>query len=279
MSNAATKFLSISSILIVLCLIPACSKDSNKQAESLLNSAEESFANHDYDKTLTLLDSIDKTYPKAIEIRKQAMNIRPKAIEGALINKIAENDSMLAVNLLMGDSLCRNLTKVDNPLEPYYISKSDANATSQYSVEGLHGRVAPDGMFYIIASSKGTTPFTTVILESDNGTAQTTEVNPDGERNKILDSNRVVTYIAGECDAIGKLLTSNPSAPVKVSLKSGDKTIKQFILSHNQQKGIIETYLTAETFRKCHRLRIEKNKLEKQLSISRQQIANTLSVD
>ncbi len=279
MLNAVIKFLSIISILIAMCLMSSCGDDSNKRAESLLTSAEESFANHDFDKTLTLLDSIDRAFPKAIEIRKKAMNVRPKAIEGALVNKIALNDSILAINLLIGDSLCRNLTKVDNPIEPYYISKSDANAVSQYTIEGLHGRVAPDGMFYMIASSKGKTPFTTVTLESDNQSAQTTVVNPDGERNKILDSNRVVTYIAGECDAIGKFLTTNPSATVKVSLKNGDKTIKQFILSKNQQKGIIETYLTAETFKKCHLLQIEKNKLEKQLTLSRQQIANTLSAD
>ncbi|MDE7410488.1 MAG: hypothetical protein K2M94_00415 [Paramuribaculum sp.] len=276
MSNAVTKALFIIGLPLISYISTSCSDDNVKRAENLLSSAEESLANHDFNHTLSLLDSIDHAYPKVIDVRKKAMSIRPKAMEGAIINKIAETDSMLAINLIAGDSLSRNLIKIDNPIEPYFISQADANIKSQYNVEGLHGRVAPDGMFYIIASASGSAPFTTIAVETGGLTAETSAVNPDGERNRMLDKNRVITYIAGECDSVGRIL-SDYNTPATVILKNGDKEIKRFTLSESQREGISDTYLTAQAFMKCHLLRIEKAKLEKQLSLSRQQIADTYS--
>ncbi len=87
--------------IIVLTLITAamalsaCSKSDNEKARELLNKAQKEYDNGAFEKSLSLVDSLRRTYPKAIEERKEALKIFQDASEKLAQKQIADTDGEL----------------------------------------------------------------------------------------------------------------------------------------------------------------------------------------
>ena len=57
-------------------VLVACGSNTQKEAERLLQQANEQFTQKRYDRALITLDSLRKVYPGAIDTRKQALKLR-----------------------------------------------------------------------------------------------------------------------------------------------------------------------------------------------------------
>ena len=67
------------SILFVLgvALLTSCNADkTNERASELLNQATSQFEQKQYDEALQIIDSLRRTYPTAVEARKQALTLQ-----------------------------------------------------------------------------------------------------------------------------------------------------------------------------------------------------------
>ena len=84
---------------MLVVMLVACGTSTQKEAEELLQNANELFEQHAYDKALTALDSLRKVYPGAIDTRKKALKLRQSIELKQSQEELAQVDSMLqAVN-------------------------------------------------------------------------------------------------------------------------------------------------------------------------------------
>lgn len=60
----------------VTMMLSACSDGQQKAAEQLLARADQLFEQQQYDRALIVIDSLRKTYPTAIDIRRQALRLQ-----------------------------------------------------------------------------------------------------------------------------------------------------------------------------------------------------------
>ncbi|MDE7024281.1 MAG: hypothetical protein K2O88_00165 [Paramuribaculum sp.] len=252
----------------------SCSSDREK-AEGLYKQAEAFVNEGNNEHALVLLDSIDHTYPGEVDVRREGMHLRPMAIEKITLAELSHTDSLLAVYSLKSDSIGKFIAKVDNPIEPYFVA-AEFKDKSPVSAPGLYARITPDGQFYILSSINKPVNSTSVTISLPDGTsAQSAIVPHDGERNDKQGGAEIITFMQAECDTIGVLATKNPSAKFMLVFNGG----KQYSmpLPDNQLKALATMYEAASLFRNLKVLQIRKTHLEKQLELSRSQIARTFN--
>ena len=63
-------------MLMLLLLLTSCQDSRKKEAESMLQKADQLFKEQKYDRALIVIDSLRKVYPEAIEARKQALTLQ-----------------------------------------------------------------------------------------------------------------------------------------------------------------------------------------------------------
>ena len=81
-------------------MLSACSDSRQKAAEQMLERAGQLFEQRQYDRALIVIDSLRKTYPTAIDIRKQALTLQQNIELKWSQEELAVLDSTLqAVNL------------------------------------------------------------------------------------------------------------------------------------------------------------------------------------
>ena len=79
----------------VTLLLSACGDDQQKAAEQLLARAEQLFDQQQYDRALIAIDSLRKTYPAAIDIRRQALFLQQSIELKRSQEELAVLDSVL----------------------------------------------------------------------------------------------------------------------------------------------------------------------------------------
>ena len=122
MYNAANKPLFITTIASAIIsagiLATSCSGSSaneEKEASLLLQQADSAATTHDFTLALELLDTIKSKYPAQIDIQRQAMALRPKVEEGAIIREIEQTDSLSAYIAYRIDSIMPQFQLVHDP--------------------------------------------------------------------------------------------------------------------------------------------------------------------
>ena len=251
----------------------SCGGDDNKDARNLLNQAETAFNNGEFDRTLSLTDSIKSAYPKAIEVRREALHLATRATEGLTLIRLQEADSLTAVLGALGDSLGRKMKFVKNPIEGYYVA-STTEPSKFIGTNGLQARVSPEGDFYMLSSLKAKSVKSTSVTVS-NGTdeARTSIVAYDGERNDRSRGGEVITFIGAECDSVGKFISSNVNSPLTLTFNGS--TSYSMSLPTAQAKEIALVYDYASTLRRFKVASLEKERLSRALDIARSQAART----
>ncbi len=75
--------------------LSACGGGGSEKARTLLNEARKEYDNGAFEKSLSLVDSLRRTYPKAVEERKEALKIFQNASEKLAQKQIAATDGEL----------------------------------------------------------------------------------------------------------------------------------------------------------------------------------------
>lgn len=271
MCNAATKFIALG---LTACLMAACSGTDRREAEAgnLYNQAVTATDAGNYELAAALLDSIDSSCPRAIEVRRDAMYLRTRVQEGLTLHEISATDSAIVALQVRGDSLKHTLQWVSNPVEGYYVGRGAG--TDPHGTTGLHARMMPDGTFYIISSLAQGCGHTSVTVSTGGASATTRSVAHDGERNDRSSGTEIITYTPAECDTVGRLIMEHPGARFTLTF-NGRKSFTT-TLNPAQQRAIADMMTMVETARQLKMQAGRKSVLEQRLNVLRQQQARTV---
>lgn len=260
------------SIATATALLTACDNSGEKEAGKLLEEARQLSDAGDYSRAMTLIDSLNHTYPGAVKARRESTALMPAITEKATMRELASADSLLAVLQLKGETLSQNITFVSNPIEGYYVGTAAKNIDPN-TTAGLHGRLSADGHFYIISTSPKSVKSTHISVNHDGKEAQSAVVAYDGERNDRSSGKEIITFIEAECDTIGRLIASASDNEITVTFNGkGSASMK---LPANQALAIKNLYEAGATIRETKLAQLNKQKLEKKLEIARSQMART----
>ena len=81
--------------ILLAAMVVACGNSTQKEAEQLLKQANEQFANQQYDRALSSIDSLRKVYPGAVDTRKKALKLQQSIELKRSQEELALVDSML----------------------------------------------------------------------------------------------------------------------------------------------------------------------------------------
>ena len=243
--------------LICISALSSCDSNGEKPAAKLLEEAKECSNAGQFAEAMVLIDSLNKTYPGAVKARRESTALMPEIMEKATLAELSVADSMVAVLQLQGDSLKNGIEYVNNPIEGYYVGK-EAKGIDPNSTAGLHGRLSPDGRFYIIATSPKAVKSTSVSVSVNGLEAVTSTVKFDGERNDRSNGREIITFIEAECDTIGKLIAKYPGNEVTATFHgTGSAEMK---LPSKQVKAIVDLYSAAAIIRESKLAQLRKSK-------------------
>lgn len=274
MFNEAIRTLAASAVAAGM-LLTSCSGD-REAAESLREQAMAAIEGNDPAGALLLLDSIDRKYPGEIETRRAALSLRPKAIELQTIVELEETDSLLAQAQVTLEKMKDIVTLKNGPegIDGYYVASSAPDKVPS-EAEGLYARMSPEGMFYLISSSRKGTLTTAVRLSTSDGREARTPVVPhDGERNDRSLDAEIVTFFPAESDTIGNFVLLNPDQEFSLTF-IGESVHRSTKLKPDQARAIAEVYAASRVFNRARLLALRKSKLEQQLMLARSQEART----
>lgn len=271
MYNVVTKIL----LTFVAFLVVSCGSSDKQNAEKLLIEAESHIIAEDYASALKLLDSIDVVYPSQVEVRRKAMHIRPKAIEGTTLKELEKNDSIIATLQAKYNAMSSNFETINDKrlVEPYIVAKKSNK--SLFETTGIQARITTDGEFYVISSLVGTPiKHTSVSFVCGNNEVSTSTAEYDGDRNYRSGSTEMITFINTECDTLGVFARANAGKSITLrfngnkskNIKMSKEDVNSFAMTHDYASVIAEL---KSAFRR-------KEFLDQQLLLARDQIARTL---
>ena len=260
-------------------LFIGCSGNSQKElAMQLVQQADTAIAVADYNYALQLLDTLKAKYPEEIDVQRQAMHMRPIAIEGISIRQLEETDSLQAMYAYKTDSLM-SYFRLNHNAElgsdyDYYIIKELKNADI-FGKTGIQGRVSPSGEFTVISSLAGpSVKHTKIGLVAPNGvTVETADISYDGERNYRSSGTETITFIGAECDTLGQVLSANPGQKFKLNF-IGAKNYS-IGLAPSDRRSVELAWQLAYCISQKNKLAQQRQFYERQLALARDQIART----
>ncbi len=261
-------------IFTSLTLFASCSGSADKdKAQALLDSATQAFDSGNYTLALSLTDSLKRSYPSQIEIRRKALHLTTRATEGLMLHRLETADSLLATLGVKGDSLQKLIRYVKNPIEGYYVG-INAKDGGIVGSNGIQARLTPNGDFYLISSLKSkAVKSTSVTVACDGASASTSTVAYDGERNDRSMGAEVITYMGAECDSLGHFIQLHYSQPMTLTFNGS--TSYSMPLPQAQAQEIATLYEYSTTMRRAKVASLEKEKLTRALDIARAQAAKT----
>jgi len=268
MCNAAIKSLTAG----IIVMMTACSSDGNdaSKASQLLYEARQLCQAGDIENAVRMLDSLDRAYPRQIDVRRQALNVRAMVKERETVRDLQVTDSLTAVLSVAVDSLKGQLKWVPNQVEGYYTASG-----SSLPPTGIEGRINPDGVFYVISSLSGhKIDHTSVTLSVGSEQASSAVVGRDGERNRVDNSAEIVHYVGEEADTLGKFAVTHAGKPLTLTF-NGNSTYSR-PLTMGEQKQLIAVYEYASALTRLRIAGLEHERLERQLVTARSQVARTM---
>ncbi|MDE6126928.1 MAG: hypothetical protein K2G30_08220, partial [Muribaculaceae bacterium] len=140
---------------------------------------------------------------------------------------------------------------------------------------GIEPRVSEIGEFYIVSSVNpaGGLKHTTVAVSGNGARATATPVPYDGESNYRIDGGEIITFSPEASDTIGAFAYGNQGVPLTLHF-IGTKERSQK-LAADQAAAIAAAYRYSKITVDARERSVNRQKLEKQLAIARDQIART----
>lgn len=271
MSNVTTKILA--GILPALMLASCSGKSDNEKAQLLYDEADQAVEANDYNSATILIDSINKAYPKAIDVRRKSLHLQARVNEGLALSRLESADSLAAVLQAEIDSMSSGLELIKNPVENYYVAKG-VNPAKFIGTDGIQARMSPEGDLYLISSLGSRKVESTSITVGCNGEEATTAVvEYDGERNDRSMGAEVITFMGLECDSVVRFIADH--AGEKMQLNFNGKTSYRMNLPEQMAENIASLTRYATKVRELKSALVNKERQKKILDTARSQAART----
>ncbi len=134
----------------------ACIGGDKKAAGELYAQSETAIEQGRYNEALELLDTLNARYREQTDIRREALGLRARAMEGLAMDSIQLTDIELAAATVAEDSIRELMRHVPAPapgMEGYWLPKGvDEHAMA---ATGIQARVNDEGYLYMVACLKG----------------------------------------------------------------------------------------------------------------------------
>lgn len=270
MYNVINKF--AAAALLAAALFPAgCSDSARKGAEELMVQSAKEIEARNFTGAILLLDTLNKRYPDQVDVRRQALRIRAKAMEGMAMDSIAAGDVALAQAAQNLDAIRADFYHVDSSvgLEGYFLPKgtSDKVMTST----GVQARVTDKGYFYIVANVQGRAiGLNSIDFRDGAASIQSSEISP--ARVVKVEGSESASFNPEDLQGVGEWLKEHPSASAIVLLgTSGKAEIK---LDKKLYKELVACYEFSSALQAQHLAGVKREKYERMLATARDQLAN-----
>ena len=274
MFNAITKTLSA----VALCaaaVLGGCGNADKADASQLLEQSKSAVAQNRYTDALALLDTLNARYPKQTELRREALGVRAKAMEGIALDSISAGDAALAEATLRVENLRPDFRHVDSTvgLDGYFLPKG----TDEKMLGGnaVQGRVTDKGHFYMVANVQRTIGLRSVALVDGAERVETASV--DAARVVKVGGAETVSFSPEDVAALGPWLEGHSGASKAVLQGTkGNVTIK---LDGKLRKELLDCYHFACALQTQRLASVHREKYERMLATARDQLSNLIQPD
>lgn len=272
MNKNIHRIIAAPSIALVLTLAGCGESAQQKAAKALDASIDSAYDAGNYSLTLLLIDSLNKTYPRQIDIRKASDYKRAKAMEGSALQLIPKLDTTM-------DSL-RN---VISEMEDLFIVEQPSRNLPGYAVykgtESLMAHPTLQARANIDAQDISDTPWTLATNAGKNIGLNSVTLVRAGETftMKALSADGTTGTINPEdATPLASALFNNPPETDAIVTFNGTKGKTTAKLTPSQLSRIALTWHYADLRQQLHKVTVLREKMSRQLQLSRDRAANTL---
>lgn len=275
MYNATNKFITTictAALAAVIAAISSCGGHSREEAaHQLYGNIEGLIDTHNYTGALDLLDTLDTRYADLTALRRQALRLRVRAIEGQALDSISEGDTRLCAAKMAVDSLKEGFRFVESPvgLEGYYVEKGASDKVLNST--GIQPRITEDGLFYIVANIQGRNIDLESIVFTDGAENAVSSPAP-ASRLVSVEGSELLSFKPEEVTPVALWLKDHPGAS-KYVLK-GSRSSIDMKLTPELRHSIVATATYALAMQELKMASVKREKFERRLQIARDQLAN-----
>jgi hypothetical protein len=262
-------------ILLIISVLFPLSCGNGKEAKTLLDKAQSLYENKQFIAAENIIDSLNRQYPKAIEVRKEALTLKRRIERGKSEQNIAFCDSLIPIREKEFETLKKGFVFEKDPAYDETGNYLLPSMTVERNTERSYIRcgVTEEGEMYIADVYFGARPIehTGLKLSAGDGTyVETPAIAYDGGVNYRFKDNgnttEVITYKGENCKSIARFVYNiNVKERIKAEYTGG----KPFTiyLSDNDKKAIRQTYELALVLSEIKAMEQEKAKSEKRIRL------------
>lgn len=255
--------------------VAACGNADREGASALLQESSQAVENHDYRTAIELLDTINSRYRAQTEIRREALVVRARAMEGIAIDSISAGDRALAEATLRVENLEGDFKHIAGTggLDGYYIPKDASDKVM--TVTGIQGRVSDDGHFYIVANVQGRAIGLSSVRFSDAGeTAESASISPS--RVLKVEGSEIASFTPEDLEGVGPWLESHGGAAKCVLVGTKGNAEVKMTAALRKELAACAAYSAALQAKRL--ALVHREKYERMLAAARDQLANLQEV-
>lgn len=255
-------------VLAAATLLCACkqeAKDPYPQATQLFAQANKAYNEGNFDLTLQLLDSLDHSQKAAVDLRRQGMPLRAKAIEGAAASRLPEIQQQISAAEQTIQALSPMMTAL--PGTEFDVPKAWPGR-GDILAQGIEPRVQrPEGFFRLAVKCK---PIGLSRVEFQSGADVVSSKPLPADRVATTEGTELASLGPEEYAPLGQWLSEHAQQPVTVVLV-GRRGKWQQKLSAAQVAAIDQSYTLSTAVVQMFELQKEYDRLQRTLEIARKQ--------
>lgn len=256
---------------VIAFALVSCGNSDKDSAAELYSKCENAIGEHRLTEALQLLDTLDVRYSKQVEIRRDAMRLRARIMEGMAMDSIGVADAALAEATLQVQEWAPKFRHAESSvgLEGYFLPKGVNEKMMTQS--GIQGRVSDKGFFYVVANVQGRS-IGLRSFELVSGADRVSSAEISAARIIKVEGSESASFNPEELEAIGPWLESHkvPSLLVLV----GSKGSVKLRLTTAQGMELKDCYNYSRALQAQRRASIRREKFERMLATARDQLAN-----
>ncbi|MFI3240198.1 MAG: hypothetical protein R3Y22_06370 [Bacteroidales bacterium] len=268
--------------LAIAATITSCNSNKDTQlATELLDNAELSFKQSNYESTIIILDSLKSKYPRELDIQRQGLYLRTMTNEQLVLAEIRANDTIIQQLSEQKQRLDKQFSfvKTKDMVEGYHVVK---NIQPLINRTGFEARIDQQGNIYIVTLVHGNSlKHTRISVSAGDGTvAATDDIAYNGSTNYRFNDNGVnnemVTFRDMQCDSLNRYIKENSNKTLKLTF-IGDKR-HTITLSKSDKNMIINSYNYSQAIINGRNAEAKKIYLDKKLKIAESQITKSAQI-
>lgn len=250
----------------------SCLGGAKKDASALYSQSEAEIAAGNYSAAIEILDTLNARYPDQLAIRRNALGLRARAMEGLALDSISLADAELAAATLAEDSLkgrFRHVAPGAAGMDGFWLPEGVSDRAMAST--GIQARVTDDGYLYIVASLNGRR-IRLHAIELKDGAESVRSASISAARLVTVGSSETASFNQEEVADFGPWLKAHPRAN-KIVFVGASKTAQANLTAAMRDEILLCSDYAAAV--QAHRLAsIRREKYERMLQAARDQIAN-----